>query len=245
MRSASARPRAALRSAHGCSRFDRGNRAVGFDEMVRARTDLADRPLLPEPAAATALLECRAALTLGRGSGGPRVRLARRPGRPVRRGGADRSRGPDRSGSTGGRPRTAGSGSRRRPTPAAAVDGRRGMARGRGVRSLARPADGSPEGGHPSAGSRRPAGPHTAVRPRRSGCSCSVADVDRRAGRCARADRPRARRLTAAPAGDDATTQRARAGGADPPSVSAVPRGDRRGSVDLGQHSEAAPPCVT
>jgi LuxR family transcriptional regulator, maltose regulon positive regulatory protein len=56
----------ALRSAHGCSVFDTGRCAAGFDEMLRARADLADRPLLAEQAAGAALLECRAALALGR-----------------------------------------------------------------------------------------------------------------------------------------------------------------------------------
>jgi LuxR family maltose regulon positive regulatory protein len=65
--------RLALRSVHGCSVFDRGHRAAGFDEMVRARTDVADLPLTAEQAAGTALLECRAALALGRLEAAARV----------------------------------------------------------------------------------------------------------------------------------------------------------------------------
>ena len=58
--------RLALRSLHGCAVFDRGRRAAGFEEMLRARTDVADQPLTAEQAASTALLEFRAALALGR-----------------------------------------------------------------------------------------------------------------------------------------------------------------------------------
>jgi len=58
--------RLALRSLHGCAVFDRGRRAAGFEEMLRARTDVADQPLTAEQAASTALPEFRAALALGR-----------------------------------------------------------------------------------------------------------------------------------------------------------------------------------
>jgi LuxR family maltose regulon positive regulatory protein len=58
--------RYALQSLHGCALFDVGQRTAGFDEMLRARADNADRPLSRQQAAVVALLEYRAALTLGR-----------------------------------------------------------------------------------------------------------------------------------------------------------------------------------
>ena len=79
--------RLALHSLHGCAVFDRGRRAAGFEEMLRARTDVADRPLTAEQAAGTALLEFRAALALGRAEAACRCGTGSSTGRarPARR----------------------------------------------------------------------------------------------------------------------------------------------------------------
>jgi LuxR family maltose regulon positive regulatory protein len=58
--------RFALRCLHGCAVFDAGRRAAGLEEMLRARADVGDRPLSRQQAATAAMLEYRAALTLGR-----------------------------------------------------------------------------------------------------------------------------------------------------------------------------------
>ena len=79
--------RLALRSLHGSAVFDRGHGGAGFEEMLRARTDVADQPLTAEQAASTALPEFRAALALGRAEAAmqvwdwlvdPSARMARR-----------------------------------------------------------------------------------------------------------------------------------------------------------------------
>lgn len=56
----------ALRWLHGCAVFDAGQRAAGFEEMLRARIEVGDRPLYGQHAATAALMEYRAAQTLGR-----------------------------------------------------------------------------------------------------------------------------------------------------------------------------------
>jgi LuxR family transcriptional regulator, maltose regulon positive regulatory protein len=58
--------RFALRWLHGCAVFDAGQRAAGFEEMLRARIEVGDRPLYRQHAASAALMEYRAAQTLGR-----------------------------------------------------------------------------------------------------------------------------------------------------------------------------------
>ena len=55
-----------LRALHGCAVFDAGQRAVGFEEMLRARLEVGNRPLSVQHAASAALMEYRAAHTLGR-----------------------------------------------------------------------------------------------------------------------------------------------------------------------------------
>jgi LuxR family maltose regulon positive regulatory protein len=55
----------ALRSTHGAAVFDHGERANGLAELQQARSELGDLSAGPEQAAASAMLEFRAALVLG------------------------------------------------------------------------------------------------------------------------------------------------------------------------------------
>jgi LuxR family maltose regulon positive regulatory protein len=72
----------ALRAIHGAAIFDRGERTTGLTELQQARSELGDLPAGPEQVAATAMLEFRAALTLGHATAARTVRgwLAERAG---------------------------------------------------------------------------------------------------------------------------------------------------------------------